>query len=121
MIKRILSSLVGLPLVLAILFWGSPALVLGFFAVIQCLVAWEIMRIYVEEAPGFPRQNVSLALASTLAGNLTPIGSVANLIVFGAAGAKGQPSFGRFLAVGLPVTLLSTAAGLAVLLLLRGF
>lgn len=66
MIKRILSSLIGLPLVLVILIYGRPALVLGFFAVIQGLVAWEIMRIYVEEAPGFPRQNVSLALASTL-------------------------------------------------------
>jgi phosphatidate cytidylyltransferase len=66
MIKRIMSSVVGLPLVLGIMIWGSPALVLGFFAVIQGLVAWEIMRIYLEEAPGFPRQNISLALASTL-------------------------------------------------------
>ncbi len=60
-----------------------------------------------------------LALASTLAGNLTLVGSVANLIVFGAAGARGKVPFTRFLAVGAPVTLLSTAAGLAVLLALR--
>jgi phosphatidate cytidylyltransferase len=66
MIKRILSSAIGLPCVLGILIYGSSTLVLTFFAVIQGLVAWEIMRIYVEEGPGFRRQNISLALASTL-------------------------------------------------------
>lgn len=66
MMKRILSSVIGLPLVLGILIYGSPVLVLGFFAVIQGLVAWEIMRIYLEDEPGFRRQNVSFALASTL-------------------------------------------------------
>jgi phosphatidate cytidylyltransferase len=66
MIKRILSSVIGLPLVLGILIYGSPTLVLSFFAAIQGLVAWEIMRIYVEDAPGFRRQNISLALAAML-------------------------------------------------------
>jgi Na+/H+ antiporter NhaD/arsenite permease-like protein len=60
-----------------------------------------------------------LALASTLAGNLTLVGSVANVIVFELAGARGRVSFAGFLKVGVPVTLLSTAAGLAVLLALR--
>jgi len=60
-----------------------------------------------------------LALSSTLAGNLTLVGSVANLIVFEAAGAKGHVSFSRFLRYGLPITALSCATGVAVLLLLR--
>ncbi len=67
MIQRIISSVVGLPLVLSILILGTPGLVLGFFAVIQFLVALEIMRIFVEEGSGFPKQNWSLALSSTIA------------------------------------------------------
>lgn len=59
-----------------------------------------------------------LALTSTLAGNLTLVGSMANLIVFGLAGADGAISFRGFLRYGLPATLLSTVAGTAVLLLL---
>jgi Na+/H+ antiporter NhaD/arsenite permease-like protein len=57
-----------------------------------------------------------LALCSTLAGNLTLIGSVANLIVFEAARDKVKLSFVGYLRVGLPVTLLSFLVGLAVLL-----
>lgn len=60
-----------------------------------------------------------LALTSTLAGNLTVMGSVANVIVLELAGARGRVSFGRFLAYGLPVTVLSTAVGTAVLLALH--
>jgi phosphatidate cytidylyltransferase len=66
MIKRIVSSAIGLPLVLAILIFGTSTLVLVFFAVIQFLVALEIMRIYVDVGSGFPRQNWSLALISTV-------------------------------------------------------
>ena len=60
-----------------------------------------------------------LALSSTLAGNLTLVGSVANLIVFEAAGERGRVPFFRFLSYGLPITAVSCAAGVAVLLLLR--
>ncbi|WP_342373803.1 SLC13 family permease [Myxococcus stipitatus] len=56
-----------------------------------------------------------LALGSTLAGNLTLVGSVANLIVFEAARGKVDMTFMRYLRVGLPVTLISFVAGLAVL------
>ncbi|WP_338866373.1 SLC13 family permease [Myxococcus stipitatus] len=58
-----------------------------------------------------------LALGSTLAGNLTLVGSVANLIVFEAARGKVDMTFMRYLRVGLPVTLVSFVAGLAVLYL----
>lgn len=66
MMKRIVSSVVGLPLVLGILIYGTNAWVLSFFAVVQFLVALEVMRIFVEEGSGFPKQNWSLALSSTL-------------------------------------------------------
>ena len=57
-----------------------------------------------------------LALGSTLAGNLTLVGSVANLIVFEAARGKASLSFMGYLRVGLPITLVSFVIGLAVLL-----
>jgi Na+/H+ antiporter NhaD/arsenite permease-like protein len=59
---------------------------------------------------------LSTALASTLAGNLTLVGSVANLIVFELAGARGEIGFWRFLRTGALVTALTLAAGLAILL-----
>jgi Na+/H+ antiporter NhaD/arsenite permease-like protein len=57
-----------------------------------------------------------LAMASTLAGNLTLIGSVANLIVFEGAKDTVQVTFWQYLQVGLPATLLSLIVGLSVLL-----
>ncbi len=56
-----------------------------------------------------------LALASTLAGNLTLIGSVANLIVFEGARGTVEVSFWEYLKVGVPATLLSLALALGVL------
>ena len=53
---------------------------------------------------------------TTLAGNLTLVGSVANLIVFETARGRVELSFLGYLRVGVPVTLLSFALGLAVLL-----
>jgi Na+/H+ antiporter NhaD/arsenite permease-like protein len=58
-----------------------------------------------------------LAMASTFAGNLTLLGSVANLIV--AEGAKREGvhlGFGAYLKVGLPLTLVTIAAGTLYLL-----
>lgn len=64
-----------------------------------------------------------LALGSTLAGNLTLVGSVANLIVFEAARGKPEAeiSFLGYLRVGLPITLISFVLGLAVLLAEHAF
>ncbi len=58
-----------------------------------------------------------LALASTLAGNLTLIGSVANVIVFEQAREKVQFSFWQYLRVGVPATLLSLVLGVGALLI----
>ncbi|MFT3708789.1 MAG: SLC13 family permease [Archangium sp.] len=57
-----------------------------------------------------------LALASTLAGNLTLIGSVANLIVFEGAKDTVKVTFWQYLRVGVPATVLSLVVGLGVLL-----
>lgn len=82
-------------------------------------VPWVMLA--AEWVPAFSDPELSwkvLALTSTLAGNLTMVGSVANVIVFELAGARGTVSFAGFLRYGVPCTLLGTAAGLAVLLAL---
>jgi Na+/H+ antiporter NhaD/arsenite permease-like protein len=59
---------------------------------------------------------LATALASTLAGNLTIIGSVANVIVLELAGSRARIGFWRFFAIGAVVTALTLVAGLAILL-----
>ncbi|MDY0000285.1 MAG: SLC13 family permease [Polyangia bacterium] len=58
-----------------------------------------------------------LAMASTFAGNLTLIGSVANIIVAEKAREVGGLGFWEYLRVGAPLTLLTTALGTAWVLL----
>jgi Na+/H+ antiporter NhaD/arsenite permease-like protein len=60
-----------------------------------------------------------LALATTFAGNLTIIGSVANMIVVESAREHIEVSFWDYARFGIPITILTTAAGVAVLLVLR--
>lgn len=56
---------------------------------------------------------LTLAMASTLAGNFTLLGSAATLIVAELAGQQGvQLRFGAYLRVGIPVTLLTLAFGI---------
>ncbi len=59
---------------------------------------------------------LATALAATLAGNLTIIGSVANVIVLELAGSRARIGFWGFLRVGAAVTLTSLSAALALLL-----
>jgi Na+/H+ antiporter NhaD/arsenite permease-like protein len=61
-----------------------------------------------------------LAMASTFAGNLTLLGSVANVIVAEAGRDVGGIGFREHLRVGLPIGLVTTALGTAWLLVLRG-
>ena len=60
-----------------------------------------------------------LALATTFAGNLTIIGSVANMIVVESAREHLEVSFWDYARFGIPITILTTVAGVAVLLLMR--
>jgi len=60
-----------------------------------------------------------LALATTFAGNLTIIGLVANMIVVESAREHIEVGFWDYTRFGIPITILTTAAGVAVLLALR--
>jgi Na+/H+ antiporter NhaD/arsenite permease-like protein len=62
-----------------------------------------------------------LAMSATFAGNLTLLGSLANLIVAERAAAEGATlSFADFLKAGVPVTLLTITWGVVALVLVAG-
>jgi Na+/H+ antiporter NhaD/arsenite permease-like protein len=58
---------------------------------------------------------LTLAMSSTLAGNLTVLGSVANLIVLERARHKVRISFWEYARVGVPLTVLTIALGVLLL------
>ena len=58
---------------------------------------------------------IMLAVASTLAGNLTLFGSVANIIVMESAGPRGEISFWRFLRYGSVITIVDLALAFGIL------
>jgi Na+/H+ antiporter NhaD/arsenite permease-like protein len=58
---------------------------------------------------------IMLAVASTLAGNLTLFGSVANIIVMETAGPRGEISFWRFLRFGAVITIADLVLAFAIL------
>lgn len=71
--------------------------------------------------PNFTRPELMwkvMALATTFAGNLTILGSVANIIVVESARQHVEVGFWDYAKFGLPVTVLTLAAGMAVLLVL---
>ena len=59
-----------------------------------------------------------LALATTFAGNLTILGSVANIIVIESARRLVEISFWDYARYGIPVTILTTVVGMCILMLL---
>jgi Na+/H+ antiporter NhaD/arsenite permease-like protein len=59
-----------------------------------------------------------MALTTTFAGNLTIVGSVANIIVVESARGHVQLGFWDYARYGIPVTILTTVAGMLLLLLL---
>jgi len=70
--------------------------------------------------PSFPNSHfiwLVVASSSTLAGNATPLSSVANLIVLQQAGKRVQISFWQFARVGLVITILTTLADMGILAL----
>jgi Na+/H+ antiporter NhaD/arsenite permease-like protein len=58
------------------------------------------------------REWLLLAMSSTLAGNLTITGSVANIIVVEKARTEAHISFVEYMKIGVPVTLITIAIGL---------
>jgi Na+/H+ antiporter NhaD/arsenite permease-like protein len=68
--------------------------------------------------PAFPHTHfvwLTMACTATLAGNATPFGSVASLIVMQHAKGRGGVPFWEFVRVGLVVTLITTLAAMAIL------
>jgi Na+/H+ antiporter NhaD/arsenite permease-like protein len=71
--------------------------------------------------PGFAQPELMwkvMALATTFAGNLTLLGSVANIIVVESARGHVEVGFGDYARLGVPVTILTTVAGMILLLAL---
>jgi Na+/H+ antiporter NhaD/arsenite permease-like protein len=63
---------------------------------------------------------LALAMSSTLAGNLTVLGSVANLIVVESARREGvDVSFWEYCKAGVPVTLCTLGVGIAWLMFVK--
>jgi len=56
-----------------------------------------------------------VSMASTLAGNLTIVGSVANMIVLELSRDEARIGFWEYLKAGFPVTVATTAAGFFIL------
>ncbi len=81
-----------------------------------------LVLVAVKLVPSLPDPSggyVLLAMASTLAGNLTLFGSMANLIVFESAGERGRIGFLRFIKYGGIITGVTLAIALGVLWLER--
>ena len=60
-----------------------------------------------------------MALTTTFAGNLTIVGSVANIIVVESARGHVELGFWDYARYGIPVTILTTVAGMLILLWLH--
>jgi Na+/H+ antiporter NhaD/arsenite permease-like protein len=74
-----------------------------------------LLRSFIAPLPQAPLLWLLLAMSSTFAGNLTILGSVANLIVAQRSKGECPLSFAAFLRVGVPSTLLTTLAGACLL------
>jgi len=87
----------------------------AFTAILSNLVsnvpAVLVFRSFVPHLPDQTRAWLTLAMSSTLAGNLTVLGSVANLIVVQKARREVEISFTEYAKAGVPLTLLTLAAG----------
>jgi Na+/H+ antiporter NhaD/arsenite permease-like protein len=72
-----------------------------------------VLKPFVAALPDVRRAWLVVAMAATLAGNLTMLGSVANLIVIERAAGRGVAiTFWHYVRIGAPLTLLTIAAGL---------
>ena len=71
-----------------------------------------VLKAWAAELAGPERSWLVLAMASTLAGNLTLVGSVANLIVVEQARGRARVGFWAYARVGVPLTLVTLALGL---------
>lgn len=99
---------------------GSPWLFSGATAIVSNVIsnvpAVMMLSPLTAASPDPGRAWLVLAMASTFAGNLTLLGSVANLIVAeGAEGRGVRVGFWAYLKAGLPITVATIAIGAAIL------
>jgi Na+/H+ antiporter NhaD/arsenite permease-like protein len=101
---------------------GAPrqAVVFGGFAVVASQIVSNVPFVLLagEWIPRLAEPRLlwlATALAATLAGNLTIVGSVANLIVLEIAGSRAGIGFWRFFRIGAIVTAATLATGFALL------
>jgi Na+/H+ antiporter NhaD/arsenite permease-like protein len=99
---------------------APPALLALATAVLSNIVsnvpAVLVLKPFIAALPDPARAWTVVAMASTLAGNFTILGSVANLIVVQRARAAGVAiGFGTYFIAGAPLTVLSILAGIALL------
>ena len=96
---------------------SSPAWLYGVTTVLSNLVSnVPAVMLLLPLARDVPQAGYILAVSSTFAGNLLIVGSIANIIVAGEAERMGIPfDWKQHALVGVPVTLISLAAGLACL------
>ena len=71
-----------------------------------------VFKGFVPHLPDATRAWLALAMSSTLAGNLTVLGSVANLIVVERARREVRISFWEYTKAGVPLTVVTVAAGI---------
>ncbi len=98
---------------------GAPALSLVTAAlsnIVSNVPAVLVLRPFVARLPDPGRAWLVVAMASTLAGNFSIVGSVANLIVVSRARARRvEIGFGAYFLVGAPLTVLTIVAGVLLL------
>ena len=95
---------------------------LGLSNLVSNVPAVLLLEPVVQSVPLATRESswLALAMSSTFAGNLTILGSVANLIVVENARRRGiEIRFSEYLKVGVPLTILTTSLGVAWLTLVK--
>jgi Na+/H+ antiporter NhaD/arsenite permease-like protein len=83
--------------------------------VVSNVPAVLILKGFVAHLPDAGRAWLTLAMSTTLAGNLTVLGSVANLIVIEKARREVKISFWEYAKAGVPLTILTIAVGVWIL------
>ena len=83
--------------------------------VVSNVPAVLLMKPFIAHLPHQQRGWLALAMSSTLAGNLTLLGSIANLIVVERARRTVKISFVEYLKAGVPLTILTLGAGILAL------
>jgi Na+/H+ antiporter NhaD/arsenite permease-like protein len=93
--------------------WGLSLVAAALSNLVSNVPAVMLFARVVPHLPDPHTSWLALAMSSTLAGNLTILGSIANLIVVEGARRRGVTiTFGEYLRVGLPVTLATIAFGI---------